>query len=1010
MADARKTLEILLRGRDDTRSAYRSATAGARSFADQTIGQVSRVSRSVLNLQNMIAGAAVTMAVKTIMEPAIDMDKVETQLGVLFRSTDEGKRKIGELIDFAAKTPLQFGTLKDALGELKGAQLANEELIPSMRMLGDVAMGDAQKFGRLAHAYANIKNKGRATMEELNPLLEAGVPILDELRKRFGDISGPAMAKLIQSGKVGFGDVRAALQQLTVEGGMFHNMMEKVSETVAGKLSTLKDVGKLALVDIGTEALDEAGEAIDDLISTITELRESGELRDWGKNLGEAITYVHDRVAGLAEFVAENKRMLKTLGFTLATVSVLRSITKAARGVQLAVTLMAAAKKTETIAEAENTTATVANTGAKGANTLATKAQAAAAMDLKVALGSVKGALGTVAAAGAAAFAGWKIGNAIGDLIGLKDSLGDIAENRARQGKRTDWKFWEKPAEAPKTEAELFDEQWEARAKRRGWKDGRDDEGRTKSEAWRDLQRRGRKMRVAAETAEADKPEDTVDPPQAEDAETEQKGREQAAKALQQGAEREIKRRQEIAKRIEKAKDDIEDAKEKAAEDRQRKELQGQEKLVRDAIQAAEKGAREEERRARQLERNAKEAWERHLLPKDERKRQDKEAKDRAKLEERLHRRIERGRQRLAEGGRIRTETRELIEIDDQRKEAAAARAGAQEKRDFAEASRQRLATVQAQLAALTATQIGSEQELTKALNDLQAELRESSGDLGGRDIGGLTDEQLRSILGHGRKITEGTDEAKAERSTESDLVAEALGDVEIRTKQTVEGEQPEAKPDEERTIGTSVITEGEQPEVKPDEERELTTSQVTEGQQADPEPGADRTITTTQEAEGEQPEAKPDEERKITTSQATEGEQPDALPDAERTITTRQLVEGEQPEAKPDEERTITTHQVVTGVQPQALADEERTIETRERVTREIVVTDPGVAEPADQTVDRGIDVTDQGVSTPDDQQLQRDVVLEDPGTETPADQTVDRSIDVTDQGVSTPDDQQLQ
>ena len=254
MADARKTLEILLRGRDETRGAYKAATAGARGFADQTIGHVGRISRSVLNLRNLIAGAAATMAAKAVFEPAIDMERAETEFGVLLRSTDDAKQHMQDLADFAANTPLTLRDLQSGSKLLLGVGEAVDDVIPTLRMLGDVAAGDAERLARLGNAYTKLRNKGKATMEELNLFLEAGVPILDELGKQAG-ATGQDLAKMISSGAISFQHVRTALESLTGAGGMYEGMMQKVAQTTAGKLSTMKDNWEAVRRDVGEAAL-----------------------------------------------------------------------------------------------------------------------------------------------------------------------------------------------------------------------------------------------------------------------------------------------------------------------------------------------------------------------------------------------------------------------------------------------------------------------------------------------------------------------------------------------------------------------------------------------------------------------------------------------------------------------------------------------------------------------------------------------------------------------------------
>jgi len=70
--------------------------------------------------------------------------------------------------------------------------------------------------------------------------MEAGVPILDVLAKQFG-VTKAEVIKMTSGGKVGFKDFEKAMFSMSGKGGMFFNMMDKQSKTLAGALSTLKD-------------------------------------------------------------------------------------------------------------------------------------------------------------------------------------------------------------------------------------------------------------------------------------------------------------------------------------------------------------------------------------------------------------------------------------------------------------------------------------------------------------------------------------------------------------------------------------------------------------------------------------------------------------------------------------------------------------------------------------------------------------------------------------------------
>ena len=91
---------------------------------------------------------------------------------------------------------------------------------------------------------------------ELRQFTEAGIPMLDELAKRFTKLEGRAVSvgevfSRISKRMVSFRDVVAVFEDMTNKGGTFYQMQEEQSKTLYGMISNLKDSIDLMLNDIG---------------------------------------------------------------------------------------------------------------------------------------------------------------------------------------------------------------------------------------------------------------------------------------------------------------------------------------------------------------------------------------------------------------------------------------------------------------------------------------------------------------------------------------------------------------------------------------------------------------------------------------------------------------------------------------------------------------------------------------------------------------------------------------
>jgi tape measure domain-containing protein len=182
----------------------------------------------------------------------------ETMLG----SAEKAKDLMQEIKDFADVTPFNTEEVVQASKGLLAFGVAEEDIIEKTRVLGDIASGVGKdKFGTLIRGFGKIKTKGKATMEELNMFLEAGVPILDELAKGFG-VNKEEIFKMVSTGKVGFSDVDKALKSMATGSGKFAGLMAKQSKSLFGLMSTIQGQLDNFAKELGNELLPAAKEVV----------------------------------------------------------------------------------------------------------------------------------------------------------------------------------------------------------------------------------------------------------------------------------------------------------------------------------------------------------------------------------------------------------------------------------------------------------------------------------------------------------------------------------------------------------------------------------------------------------------------------------------------------------------------------------------------------------------------------------------------------------------------------
>lgn len=189
--------------------------------------------------------AAVTAGVKM----AANIETQIVRFSVLTGSMEEGAKLYKEIIEFSAVTPFQLPDLDKAAQILLAFGSPLKSVMNELRMLGDIAMGDADKLERITTAFGKVRSRGTAHMRELNRFIMAGVPIFQELRKNIGG-TGEELFQMVRNNEISFERVNEAVTTLTAEGGRFHDMTLKTSKTLEGRFSTALDNLKLNLASV----------------------------------------------------------------------------------------------------------------------------------------------------------------------------------------------------------------------------------------------------------------------------------------------------------------------------------------------------------------------------------------------------------------------------------------------------------------------------------------------------------------------------------------------------------------------------------------------------------------------------------------------------------------------------------------------------------------------------------------------------------------------------------------
>lgn len=285
-ADARKANNELAKLDRNLSSTTKEAGGASNSFAGAA---KSLAGMAAAGIGIGVVVSKVSDLAKAGFQAAAQFEVMEAEFSVLTGSMDTASALMDEMRQFSAMTPMSVEAIAESGKQLMSFGTDIEDVIDQIQVLGDISLGNEEKLSRLTLAFGKIQARGKASMEELNMLLEAGVPILDQLSQNFG-ITQEAIFKMVSEGKVGFSDVQQALEDLTGEGGQFNGGMEVLAQTFQGKVSTAMDQFKNAGATLFEPFLDGVGNFIAGLGNAVQELAVLEEAMERNRDLrtGEA--------------------------------------------------------------------------------------------------------------------------------------------------------------------------------------------------------------------------------------------------------------------------------------------------------------------------------------------------------------------------------------------------------------------------------------------------------------------------------------------------------------------------------------------------------------------------------------------------------------------------------------------------------------------------------------------------------------------------------------------------
>ena len=232
------------------------------------VGNILNFLIGMKDVTDLVKDTAYSFA-KDSISASIKKELIQERFGASTSSLAVNDYLTNDLKKLKQNTIFGDGVFKNAQSMLdSGARPV--DVMPDLKMLGDLSMGDEQRMERLVEVFGHIREAGKLTRYDLQEIINDGFNPLQVMSEN----TGKSMKRLqteMNNGKISFQDVKDAMLIATGAGGEFEGALDKMSNTAAGKMELAKEsmeTLKAAVGDILIPVVSIAGEWLNKFVSS----------------------------------------------------------------------------------------------------------------------------------------------------------------------------------------------------------------------------------------------------------------------------------------------------------------------------------------------------------------------------------------------------------------------------------------------------------------------------------------------------------------------------------------------------------------------------------------------------------------------------------------------------------------------------------------------------------------------------------------------------------------------
>lgn len=287
---------------ENLRHETEGATDKIKEMGDTTKSETEKMDAS---LKKIAAGVTAYFSIQKLAEfesKVISIRSEMESLHVSFKNLageQMGNELFEQLKEYELRTPMIMNDLAQGAQTMLAFNIPVQEVMEHLKAIGDISMGDSEKFKSLTLAFSQMSATGKLMGQDLLQMINAGFNPLQVISEKTGKSIGELKDEM-SKGAISTKMVQEAFHAAASEGGQFNGMLEQQSKTMKGALSNLEGAWQYMLNDIGEAQEGFIVNSIDAAQKLIANYKQVGQII-----MGLITTYGTYRAAVMVATVAE---------------------------------------------------------------------------------------------------------------------------------------------------------------------------------------------------------------------------------------------------------------------------------------------------------------------------------------------------------------------------------------------------------------------------------------------------------------------------------------------------------------------------------------------------------------------------------------------------------------------------------------------------------------------------------------------------------------------------------